>query len=180
MDARRDDGVTPLRVLFLCTENAARSQIAEALLRKRGRGRFEVASAGTAPAPSVRPEAVEALRRSGTEWGGRRPTDVRAVVDEEWDLVISVCDKAREACPRFPRRPVTAYWDIPDPTLAQGYANARAAAFWDVLTLLSRRIDLLCALPDEKLRRLALRTAVERIAEADERGDPGGVTCDTR
>lgn len=158
----------PLRVLFLCTHNSARSQMAEALLARRGGERFRVASAGTEPSAEVHPLARKALRRAGTDWMGGRPKSVDAVAEEgRWDVVITVCDKAREACPRLPGHAVTAHWGIPDPAEARGDEQAREAAFWNALRTLARRIDLLCALPDEKLRGLALKSAVREIGAAE-------------
>jgi protein-tyrosine-phosphatase len=99
----------PLRFLFLCTGNSARSQIAEAILNARGRGRFHAESAGTDPAPQVHPLALDALREFRIEWGGRGPRGVEEVRDQSWDFVITVCDRARESCPTFPGRPATAH-----------------------------------------------------------------------
>lgn len=156
----------PLRVLFLCTHNSARSQMAEALLRRRGEDRFEVASAGTEPADQVHPGAIAALQQAGIRWDGRKPSGLdEALGKRTWDLVITVCDKAREACPRLPGRPVTADWGIPDPVAVA--ESRQEGAFWDALTYLSRRIDLLCALPDEKLRGLALRTSLAELDPPD-------------
>jgi protein-tyrosine-phosphatase len=92
----------PLRVLFLCTRNAARSQIAEALLQKKERARFEAGSAGALPASAVNPLAVQVLREHGIQWSGARPKGLEAVLDQPWDFVITVCDRARETCPSFP------------------------------------------------------------------------------
>jgi protein-tyrosine-phosphatase len=159
----------PLRVLFLCTQNSARSQIAEALLRRKGAGRFHVTSAGTEPASAVHPLTMAVLLRAGIDWEGRRPRSIEAVMGgEAWDLVITVCDRARETCPRLPGQPVTAHWGIADPAAVSGSDAAADAAFWEALTFLSRRIDLLCALPDEKLRGLALESSISGLlAETD-------------
>ena len=104
----------PVRVLFLCTQNSARSQMAEALLNERGGGRFEAGSAGTAPAPRVNPYAVQELKRRGIEWQTRRPKALEEVADEPWDIAITVCDHARETCPILPGR-VSAHWGVFDP-----------------------------------------------------------------
>lgn len=168
--------MVPLRVLFLCTQNSARSQIAEALLERRSGRRFVAASAGTEPAKSVHPLAVDALRRAGIEWSHRRPKGIEEVASgEAWDLVITVCDRARESCPRLPGRPVTAHWGMPDPAAAAAGGEAEPeAVFWVTLTMLSRRIDLLCALPDEKLRGLALASSVGELATDDYERSHGG------
>jgi arsenate reductase len=152
----RSDRISPLRVLFLCTGNSARSQIAEAVLRHRARGRFEVASAGTAPAPRVHPLAVEVLREHGIDWSGHRPKHVDELSETPWDLVITVCDQAKEACPVLPGQPVFAHWGVPDPAAVEGDDEVRRHAFRDTLQSLSRRIDLLLALPVERLEQRAI------------------------
>ena len=108
----------PLRVLFLCTRNSARSQIAEALLARKGREQFVVASAGTDPARTVHPFAVAALREYAIDWSHATPQGLEEVADREWDLIITVCDRARENCPTFPGRPVFAHWGMEDPAEA--------------------------------------------------------------
>ena len=92
-----------LSVLFLCTGNSARSQIAEALLATRGKDRFRAGSAGVHPATRVSPFAVEILREYGIDWTGRVPKTIDEVIDQPWDFVITVCDRAKESCPIFPR-----------------------------------------------------------------------------
>ncbi len=152
----------PLGVLFLCTGNSARSQIAEALLTTRGRGRFRVGSAGTKPAARVNPGAVQILAEHGIDWTGRRPKTIDEVQDEPWDLVITVCDNAKETCPVFPGHPAFAHWGMPDPADVEDDV-ARARAFRDTLLVLGRRIDLLLALPVEKLEQRALELRVGGI-----------------
>jgi ArsR family transcriptional regulator, arsenate/arsenite/antimonite-responsive transcriptional repressor / arsenate reductase (thioredoxin) len=103
------------RVLFVCTGNSTRSPMAEALLRHRAGARVEAASAGTRPKP-VHPKAAAVMRdRYHIDIGGHRPTHVEAVADQRFDYVISLCDKAREACPEFPSRPRRIHWSLPDP-----------------------------------------------------------------
>ena len=82
-----------------------------------------------------------------------------------WDLIITVCDQAREACPTFPGRPAFAHWGMPDPAAVVGSEDVRRQAFRDTVHYLSRRIDLLLALPVEKLQRLALEQRVRAIAD---------------
>ena len=153
----------PLRVLFLCTGNSARSQIAEKLLTRKGRGRFIAESAGSHPTLRVNPCAIEALERHGYFWTGGHPRSVDGVLNENWDFVITVCDRAREACPIFPGQPVIAHWGMPDPAAVEGTEDEKRRAFDDTLLLLSRRIDLLLALPINKLSRLALEHRVRAI-----------------
>jgi protein-tyrosine-phosphatase len=145
----------PLRVLFICTENAGRSQIAEALLHHRGRGAFEVASAGSRPASGIHPLTLETLREHGINWSGRFPKGFDAVSRERWDLVISLCDRAQEQCPTFPGDPVYAHWRMPDPARVTGDDSVRRRAFADAVAHLRQRIDFLRLLPFEKLQQTA-------------------------
>src|ERR1044071_4713006 len=105
----------PLRVLILCTGNSARRQMAEAILNQRGRGRFIAESAGSQPAARVNPYAVEALREAGIDWGGHQPRGLDDLTPLSWDIVITVCDRAKEACPIFPGQPVIAHWGMEAP-----------------------------------------------------------------
>jgi protein-tyrosine-phosphatase len=154
------------RVLILCTGNSARSQIAEALLARKGRGRFTVASAGSRPAAQVNPLAVAVLAEAGIDWTGRTPKGIDDVATQSWDFVITVCDRAREACPIFPGTPILAHWGMPDPAEVEGNQATRLRAFHDTLTVLARRIDLFLALPAEKLDRMILEQRVRAIGEA--------------
>jgi protein-tyrosine-phosphatase/N-acetylglutamate synthase-like GNAT family acetyltransferase len=160
LDARR------YRVLILCTGNSARSQIAEALLATRGGARFEVASAGSRPASAVNPWAVRVLAEAGIPWVGRMPKGLEGLDRERWDFVITVCDRAREACPILPGAPVLAHWGMPDPAEVDGGEDEKLRAFRDTLVTLGRRIDMLLALPLEKLDRLALASRIRGIAGA--------------
>ncbi|HXI21295.1 MAG TPA: arsenate reductase ArsC [Gemmatimonadales bacterium] len=157
------DARSPFRVLILCTGNSARSQIAEALLSRKGDGRFLVRSAGTEPAARVNPLAVEVLAAAGIDWSGKVPRALDTVAAEPWDFVITVCDRARESCPVFPGTPILAHWGMPDPAAVEGDEATRRRAFHDTLVTLSRRIDLLTALPLAKLDRLSRERAVREI-----------------
>lgn len=126
-----------LRVLFVCTGNSARSQMAEALVNHKGKGRVVAESAGSQPAPQVNPLALETLREFGVPWGGRPPRSVDGLERLAWDNVITVCDRAKESCPVFPGAPQQAHWSLPDPH--------DKAAFRATFLDLSRRIDLLLA-----------------------------------
>jgi protein-tyrosine-phosphatase len=108
------------RVLFVCTGNSSRSPMAEALLRHRAGTSVEALSAGTRPKPA-HPDAVTVMRdRYGLDIAGHRPTRVEDVAGQPFDYVISVCDKAREACPEFPARPGLIHWSLPDPASGEG------------------------------------------------------------
>ncbi|MEO5824268.1 MAG: arsenate reductase ArsC [Gemmatimonadales bacterium] len=128
------DAVTS--VLFLCTANSARSQIAEALLTSIGGPEFEVASAGSVPGPGPHPLAVAVLAERGIGWHARTSKSIDAMMDRPWDLVITVCDNAREACPMVPGSRML-HWGLPDP------AGAGIDAFREVAADLERRINVL-------------------------------------
>lgn len=153
----------PLSVLFLCTGNSARSQIAEALLATRSKGRFRVGSAGVRPARAVNPFAVETLRERGIDWTGYAPKTIDAIEGQRWDFVITVCDNAKESCPIFPGQPVFAHWGMPDPAEVTGDDAKQREAFRLTALLLARRIDLLLALPLETLERRAQEARLRAI-----------------
>jgi len=118
------------RVLFVCTHNSARSQMAEALLRSMAAGAFEVHSAGT-EAGSLHPLAVEAMGEIGIDISRQEAKPVSRYEDQAFDYVITVCDDAQEACPSFPAAPRRLHWSIPDPSRVTGSAEAKLSAFRD-------------------------------------------------
>jgi arsenate reductase len=146
----------PLRVLFVCTENAGRSQIAEALLRAKGGALFQVASAGSHPGSRVNPLVTDALRDHGIDWTAGTPKGFDTVVDQTWDLIITLCDRAREQCPAFPGKPVYAHWGMPDPAKVAGSDAEKRQAFHDAALYLKQRIDYLLLIPIDKLEQAAL------------------------
>ena len=152
-------------MLFLCTGNSARSQIAEALLNRKGAGRFLAESAGSKPAARVNPLAIRVLEESGIAWAGHPPRTVDGLEREPWDIVITVCDNAKESCPIFPGQPALAHWGMPDPAEVEGSDEEKLRAFRSALALIGRRLDLLLALPFEKLERLALQRRIGGIAK---------------
>jgi protein-tyrosine-phosphatase len=157
-------------VLFICTENAARSQIAEALLLRKGQGAFQVASAGSRPAARVHPLAIDVLREQGIDWSGRVPKGFDAVSGQAWDMVITLCDRARELCPAFPGEPVYAHWGMPDPCSLPNDAAGRRRAFEETVQYLRQRIDFLRLVPFADLERAALEhrmAAFNRSGTAD-------------
>jgi len=140
--------------------------MAEAVLNSKGAGRFHAESAGSHPAERVNPHAIETLREYGISWSGHAPRSIDGLEREPWDFVITVCDRAKESCPIFPGQPVLAHWGMPDPAEVEGDGAAKRAAFRGAFVLISRRIDLLLALPLEKLERLALEAQVRAIGRA--------------
>ena len=153
------------RVLVLCTGNSARSQIAEALLATRGTGRIEATSAGSRPAARVNPYAVEVLRAHGIEWTGRSPKSIDDVAGERFDLVITVCDNARDACPVFPGAAAQVHWGLPDPAEVTEPEAARRD-FADTYDALAARVDALLALPLEELDAATLRARAQVVHDS--------------
>jgi len=154
---------TPFKVLILCTGNSARSVLGEYLLREKGKGRFEVHSAGSHPTGRVNPLAVRTLREKyGIDATAARSKSWDEFKAVKFDFVITVCDNAKEACPIWPGQPIIAHWGSPDPAGATGTEEEKYRCFVDVASQIARRVDLFCAFPDEKLRDLA---AVRGVGE---------------
>jgi arsenate reductase len=138
----------PLKVLILCTGNSARSIIGEYLLRVKGKGRFEVYSAGAKPTGRVNPLALWVLKdRFNIDASDARSKSWDEFKDVRFDCVITVCDKAKESCPIWPGRPILAHWGSPDPAAVEGTEEQKKHAFVDVALQIGRRVDLVCALP---------------------------------
>jgi arsenate reductase len=116
------------KVLFLCTGNSCRSQMAEGLLRQMAGVHFEVSSAGTQP-KGLNPQAVEAMKEIGIDISGQRSKAVDELADQHFDYVITVCDKARQSCPNFPSSSTQLHWSIDDPAEVRGSAGVRRRAF---------------------------------------------------
>jgi len=132
------------KVLFLCTHNSARSQMAEGLLRARGGARYAVFSAGTHPR-SVHPLAIRAMAELGIDISasaGHRAKSLEEFIGQPpMDLVVTVCDEAAEACPFFPGALRQEHWGFPDPSQATGTEEERLAVFRRVRDALAARID---------------------------------------
>jgi arsenate reductase len=128
-----------VRVIFVCTRNSARSQMAEALLRKEAADRFEVVSGGVSPRP-VHPMAIAAMAKVGIDISGAESKSLLRFVKQPFDYVITVCDRARQSCPMFPGEGQTLHWGIDDPAEAEGTGAQRQAAFDRALRELSGRI----------------------------------------
>ncbi len=116
------------KVLFLCTGNSCRSQMAEGLLRSLEGDRFEACSAGTAP-HGVNPMAVAAMQEIGIDIRGQKSEHVESYLGVGVDTVISVCDHAAATCPTFPERVRRIHWSFEDPASATGTAEERVAVF---------------------------------------------------
>jgi ArsR family transcriptional regulator, arsenate/arsenite/antimonite-responsive transcriptional repressor / arsenate reductase (thioredoxin) len=135
-------GSARARVLFLCTGNSARSQMAEALAEQLSGGALSAASAGSHPKP-LHPNAVQVMRDRGIDLAGRRSKHLDEFAAERFDYVISLCDRVREICPEFPGGPELIHWSIPDPAREPGSDEHTLPAFERCATELGARIGFL-------------------------------------
>jgi protein-tyrosine-phosphatase len=140
--ARRGHRSPGARVLFLCTGNSARSQIAEALCERLSGGAVNAASAGSHPKP-LHPNAVRVMRERGIDLAGRRSKHLNEFSRRPLDYVISLCDRVREVCPEFPGGPELIHWSIPDPARERGSDRETLPAFERTAAELWTRIDFL-------------------------------------
>jgi arsenate reductase (thioredoxin) len=157
----------PYNVLFLCTGNSARSIMAEALLNHWGQGRFRAFSAGSHPKGAVHPLTLETLERTHLPAAGAR--------SKSWDefsqpgapmldFIFTVCaNAAKESCPYWPGRPMTAHWGVDDPAAVEGTPEERRRAFQRALRELEARIKLFISLPFESLDQMALQERLRDI-----------------
>lgn len=154
-------------VLFICTQNSARSILAEGLLNSMGRGGFQAYSAGSQPAGAVNPLALKTLERLHISTEGCRSKDwaeFARPAAPQMDFVFTVCDNAAgEVCPVWPGQPMTAHWGVPDPSAFEGKDEDKAKVFWDTAVILKRRIELMLALPLASLNRLSIQREIKDI-----------------
>ena len=130
----------PIRVLFVCTGNSARSVMAEALLRSRGGDDFDVHSAGTDP-NGINPLTLKTLADAGIDASGARSKSVTEYLDQRFDYVVTVCDQARQACPVFPGVHESLHWGYEDPAEAIGTEEERLVVFRRVFIQMGERIN---------------------------------------
>jgi len=127
------------RILFLCIHNSCRSQMAEGLMRRAADDRFEVFSAGV-EARGVHPLAVRVMAELGIDISGQRSKTIEELNEREFDYVVTTCDEAHDACPRWPGRAEMLHWNFPDPTAATGSEEERMAVFRQVRDAIAARI----------------------------------------
>lgn len=143
-DGRSPGQLTPpLRVLFLCTHNSARSQMAEVLLRHVSHGAIEAFSAGSSPAPRVHPLAVRAMEAIGINMHEQYPKHFERYQGQHFDAIVTVCDRVREVCPTFPDDPERIHWSFPDPAEAIGEKALQYVVFERMGMQLTFRLRLL-------------------------------------
>ncbi len=138
---RRDNMHGPLRVLFLCTGNSARSQMAEAFLRRQGEGLFEAYSAGTHPR-GLHPLTVAVMQEAGIDMSGYTSKGLEQFLDQTFDYIITVCDRAHEECPVFPGPYERIHWTFQDPVAFEGPEDRQLAVFRRVQIEIQTRIAL--------------------------------------
>ncbi|MBK7236399.1 MAG: arsenate reductase ArsC [Sterolibacteriaceae bacterium] len=164
-------------VLFLCTGNSARSILAESILNLPlvGRGRFRAYSAGSHPARTVNPFAVELLRKNHIPTNDLRSkswSEFSARGAPELDFVFTVCDNAAgEVCPVWPGQPMTAHWGVEDPAAVEGTDEDKRKAFFAAYSQLHRRISLFANLPLNKLSGIALQQELDGIGKLREKDE---------
>ena len=144
----------PIRVLFVCTGNSARSVMAEALVRRKGGAAFEVHSAGTHP-KGINPLTLRILAEAGIDASWARSKSVTEYLGQQFDYVVTVCDEARQVCPVFPGVHESLHWGYEDPAEATGTEEERLAVFRRVFVQLGERINQFVP--------LALRERRERV-----------------
>ncbi|MYM55620.1 arsenate reductase ArsC [Rhodobacteraceae bacterium GS-10] len=156
-------------ILFLCTGNSARSLMAEAIMKREGRGRFRAYSAGSQPADAPHPYTTDLLKRlnHGTESVRTKSWDEFAGVGAPgMDFVFTVCDQAaQEVCPVWPGQPMTAHWGVPDPVRAEGNEAEKRLAFSEAYRMLNNRISIFVNLPFEELDKLSLQHRLDEIGK---------------
>ena len=161
----------PYNVLFLCTGNSARSIMAEGILRKEGKGRFNAYSAGSHPKGAVNPLAIKVLESFGYPTDGYRskPWDEFATQGApEMDFVFTVCDsEGGEECPVWPGQPMTAHWGIEDPAAVEGTPVQKEAAFVTAFRYLRNRVTVFTALPLRGISKLALSAKLHQIGQME-------------
>jgi arsenate reductase (thioredoxin) len=156
-------------VLFLCTGNSARSIMAEAIMKHKGRANFAAYSAGSHPSGTVRPEAIKQLENAHLATYGLRSKswDELAKPDApKLDFVFTVCDNAaNEVCPIWPGQPMTAHWGVPDPAAVRGTQKEIERAYRDAFVTLERRITLFLCLPLASIDKLAIKKEIDNIGQ---------------
>jgi protein-tyrosine-phosphatase/DNA-binding transcriptional ArsR family regulator len=157
-------------VLFICTHNSARSIMAEAILEKISRGRFNAYSAGSTPAASPMPEVLERLATMGHDVSGLHSKSWNVFSGPEaprMDFVITLCDTAEnETCPDLGDRPITATWPFPDPAKFMGSAVERTALLNQLYGMIRRRLEAFTSLPFGSLEKVALKTRLDELGDS--------------
>lgn len=151
------------KVLFLCTGNSARSQMAEALLNRVGQGKYNAFSAGSNPSESVNKRALEIIEKNGFDISTLRPKHMMEFIDQDFDFIITLCDKMKENCPTFPSKPIYAHWGMPDPVVFNGNDKEVTTYFGQTFQEISNRINLFMNVKIDKRDRLEIEKDIGEI-----------------
>jgi arsenate reductase len=156
-----------LKVLFLCTQNSARSQMAEAILNSKGNDRIIAFSAGSEPAESINPYVITVMKEINIDISGAKPKSLEIFCDDIFDFVITLCDYARDQCPVFSNNAVHAHWGIDDPRYVEGTEEQKIKQIEKIRNELIKRIDLFLTLPLGKSDKVFLKQKLNNILESD-------------
>ncbi len=158
-------------VLFLCSDNSARSQMAECILNRAAKGRFQAYSAGSRPADALHPESVALLSRLNYSTAALRTKSWDEFANPDaphMDFIFTLCDEiAGEKCPNWPGQPMTAHWGIPDPAATTGTPAEKAAKRAEIFRVLDTWIGLFTCLRMDGLDRLALKNRLDTIGHGE-------------
>lgn len=152
------------KVLFLCTGNSARSQMAEVALNRFGKDKYIASSAGSQPREKVDPYALKAIENSGFSTESLYPKEMNQFENEEFDFIITLCDKMKENCPIFPNRPIYAHWGMPDPASFVGSPEEKTECFNRTFQEICNRIHLFMNVKIEKRDRIEIEKELGEIA----------------
>jgi arsenate reductase len=153
------------RILFICTGNSARSQIAEALMNRLGSDRYIAFSAGSSPAGYVHPLAIRAMQQMHLDISHQTSKSIDLYLHEPWDVIITVCDNAKEACPIFPGQKIAAHWGFEDPAGFEGTDEQKLEEFIKTAVEIEERIRLLLALEEHLLPHNEYHQAIVEIGQ---------------
>jgi arsenate reductase len=128
-------------ILFICTGNSARSVMAEVLTNELGEGRYRAFSAGAQPSGEVNPLTIETLKAHGHNTDGLRSKSLTEFLDRDLDIVVTVCDNARESCPLWPKKTTVMHWGVDDPAAFEGNREERLAFFEKIYGQIRERIE---------------------------------------
>lgn len=152
------------KVLFLCTGNSARSQMAEAIMNHIGREKYQAFSAGSNPNDQINPYALSTIESSGLKTENLKVKHMMDFADEEFDFLITLCDKMKENCPVFPNKPIYAHWGMPDPAEFQGSETEIESFFKKTFQEISNRIQLMLCLDVDRKSRTEIEKELGDIA----------------
>jgi len=156
----------PYKILFLCTGNSARSIMAEYLMKRLSKNKFEAYSAGSHPTGKVNPLAMKTLQEIyKIEVNDARSKSWDEFKDTKFDFVITVCDNARESCPVWPGQPIIAHWGSEDPAAVEGSDEQKQRAFFRISQEIYRRLDIFTNLPFHTFDKLKLAEITKAIAQ---------------